>query len=258
MTKKNEKCGCACHLDPLNEAHRGYEHDSECCEGMNGVVRTSPPAPQEKNKECDFVGNGIWICTDCGGDADCKGNGHVKKVEHAAFYPCSCGDKKYVPLAPLPLQPTWDEPPQWSEQIDDIATLLLGNFSGTQDQWNSNIAPEFRILRNMVHTALSTQQKEAYERGFQAGHAKERWLKDEVEKQARQEERNRAVEETTITSVGRDELYCEWFRCSSCKSEMITEDSNFCPVCGKKISRPKQSKQSKENDYYKRKRKRKT
>lgn len=51
----------------------------------------------------------------------------------------------------------------------------------------------------------------------------------------------RKVEEmekgVTVTNEGLGELYCEWFICNSCKNSMISEESNFCPNCGKKIIR---------------------
>ena len=40
-----------------------------------------------------------------------------------------------------------------------------------------------------------------------------------------------------LKSMGKDEIYCEWFECPVCKdpSSMIEEDSNYCPNCGVKI-----------------------
>jgi hypothetical protein len=35
-----------------------------------------------------------------------------------------------------------------------------------------------------------------------------------------------------LKNIGKDELYCEWFRCPKCDGTDITEDSNFCPNCG--------------------------
>lgn len=56
-------------------------------------------------------------------------------------------------------------------------------------------------------------------------------LADKIIKTLRQEK----VEITTIQEVGRDEIYCVWFKCNSCEDEMITSESKFCPNCGKKI-----------------------
>jgi len=51
----------------------------------------------------------------------------------------------------------------------------------------------------------------------------------------------RKVEEmekgVTVSFDARDEAYCDWYECSGCKNTMITENSNFCPNCGKKIIR---------------------
>lgn len=43
--------------------------------------------------------------------------------------------------------------------------------------------------------------------------------------------------ETKVSSGGTDEFYLEWFKCEKCSADLITEDSNFCPGCGRKIIR---------------------
>ena len=40
-----------------------------------------------------------------------------------------------------------------------------------------------------------------------------------------------------ITLWGKDEAYCEWFKCGKCGDTMITANSNFCPNCGGKIKK---------------------
>lgn len=43
------------------------------------------------------------------------------------------------------------------------------------------------------------------------------------------------INTTTIKEVGKDEVWCDWYKCNNCGGEMITEDSNYCPDCGYKI-----------------------
>lgn len=35
-----------------------------------------------------------------------------------------------------------------------------------------------------------------------------------------------------LTSIGKDELYCEWFKCPKCSESNIAEFFNYCPDCG--------------------------
>lgn len=35
-----------------------------------------------------------------------------------------------------------------------------------------------------------------------------------------------------LKSIGKDEMYCEWFVCPDCKGENIAEHFKFCPDCG--------------------------
>lgn len=51
-----------------------------------------------------------------------------------------------------------------------------------------------------------------------------------------------ADKETTVKSDGKDEVYCEWFKCNNCKETMIISESNFCPNCGLKIKRKQNEK----------------
>jgi predicted RNA-binding Zn-ribbon protein involved in translation (DUF1610 family) len=44
-------------------------------------------------------------------------------------------------------------------------------------------------------------------------------------------------ETTTITPVGKDEVYANWFKCDKCGNEMILDDFNYCPNCGREISK---------------------
>lgn len=43
------------------------------------------------------------------------------------------------------------------------------------------------------------------------------------------------LEKTTITSIGKDEIYCEFFECDKCDNEYIIEGFKYCPGCGRKI-----------------------
>jgi len=42
-----------------------------------------------------------------------------------------------------------------------------------------------------------------------------------------------------LTNLGKDEMYCDFFRCSECEDTNITQWSNFCPNCGVKIIKQK-------------------
>ena len=42
-------------------------------------------------------------------------------------------------------------------------------------------------------------------------------------------------EEVDVEKDGVDEAYCMWYRCKNCGDDMITEDSVYCPSCGRKI-----------------------
>jgi len=45
--------------------------------------------------------------------------------------------------------------------------------------------------------------------------------------------------EVTITkaeSMGKDEMYCEWFKCPECGDTNVAIDSKYCPECGAKIT----------------------
>lgn len=44
-------------------------------------------------------------------------------------------------------------------------------------------------------------------------------------------------EKTRIKRQGNDEIYTEWFSCNECGDDMITNSSNYCPNCGRKIIR---------------------
>jgi hypothetical protein len=43
-------------------------------------------------------------------------------------------------------------------------------------------------------------------------------------------------EKTMVKDIGRGELFARWFKCSSCDSDEIIEDANFCHHCGLKIN----------------------
>jgi hypothetical protein len=37
-------------------------------------------------------------------------------------------------------------------------------------------------------------------------------------------------------NVGKDEKWCEWYRCPACKEIDITAGSKYCPQCGIKLN----------------------
>lgn len=41
---------------------------------------------------------------------------------------------------------------------------------------------------------------------------------------------------TKKQSTGKDEMYCEWFSCPSCKKKFVIQTEwNYCPNCGIKL-----------------------
>ena len=36
-------------------------------------------------------------------------------------------------------------------------------------------------------------------------------------------------------NIGRDEIYCNWYRCPKCRDVMITSSSRYCTNCGIKL-----------------------
>ena len=42
-------------------------------------------------------------------------------------------------------------------------------------------------------------------------------------------------EETKVKNEGKDELYCEFWRCLSCNEGSIPAGSKYCLNCGRKI-----------------------
>ena len=43
--------------------------------------------------------------------------------------------------------------------------------------------------------------------------------------------------ETDLVSLGLDEVYTYWYKCSKCHNEEIMENANYCPGCGRKIKK---------------------
>ena len=41
--------------------------------------------------------------------------------------------------------------------------------------------------------------------------------------------------------LGKDEAYCDWYKCPECGSPWINADSKYCPECGIKIQIPAKS-----------------
>lgn len=35
-----------------------------------------------------------------------------------------------------------------------------------------------------------------------------------------------------LKSIGKDEMYCEWFECPNCGNTRIMENAEYCPDCG--------------------------
>jgi len=40
---------------------------------------------------------------------------------------------------------------------------------------------------------------------------------------------------TPVDSQGKDELWCEWFKCPACAKANIWRGCNYCPDCGIRI-----------------------
>ena len=45
----------------------------------------------------------------------------------------------------------------------------------------------------------------------------------------------RVVVVTDNECIGKDEMWCKWYRCSNCGNHHIGEDFKYCPDCGRKI-----------------------
>lgn len=43
---------------------------------------------------------------------------------------------------------------------------------------------------------------------------------------------------TKIKEVGKDELYCEFWKCLECGNSNIPAGSNYCSECGREIIKP--------------------
>lgn len=41
---------------------------------------------------------------------------------------------------------------------------------------------------------------------------------------------------TSQMSLGKDELYTEWFRCPECRDSYIAVEFRYCPICGNEIN----------------------
>lgn len=35
-----------------------------------------------------------------------------------------------------------------------------------------------------------------------------------------------------LKSIGKDEMYCEWFECEKCEKSNIFAGASYCPDCG--------------------------
>lgn len=115
MKQTEKECKCACHENKLKKP---YEHDSVCCDDMNGFI----------------PGITVW-----------KGKAYTLPEEGCI------GTKLFTEFANIPI----GERPKWFE--------------------------------NLVKKISQTAKHESYEKGFQDGHAKERWLMEEVKKEVRKE-----------------------------------------------------------------------
>ena len=93
---------------------------------------------------------------------------------------------------------TNDPPPEkspegWEDRFDYLvaqtndALELVRQITQSDTVFNSLNPNEIKIFIRKLLQEKDIQISESYERGFNAGHAKERWLKDEVEKEARKE-----------------------------------------------------------------------
>lgn len=42
--------------------------------------------------------------------------------------------------------------------------------------------------------------------------------------------------DTNDDNIGKDELWCAWYKCRNCKGTMIIRNTKYCPDCGLKIN----------------------
>ena len=61
--------------------------------------------------------------------------------------------------------------------------MLISEISGHLKKIRPSFKPN-KELKDFIRQTIKEERAEAYDKGFQDGHAKERWLKEEVEKQA--------------------------------------------------------------------------
>ncbi len=40
------------------------------------------------------------------------------------------------------------------------------------------------------------------------------------------------IEEKWLKSLGKDEMWCEWFECDECGNKNVMSGSNYCQKCG--------------------------
>lgn len=50
-----------------------------------------------------------------------------------------------------------------------------------------------------------------------------------------EESKNNVVISKSLDSLGRDEVYCDWYRCPNCKNETTNDEFVYCHNCGIKI-----------------------
>ena len=44
------------------------------------------------------------------------------------------------------------------------------------------------------------------------------------------------VKITEEDNLGKDEWWCDWYKCPNCKNKNITDSFNYCPMCGSQIN----------------------
>lgn len=51
----------------------------------------------------------------------------------------------------------------------------------------------------------------------------------------KKEEKNTVKVDTNVDNMGKEEWWCDWFRCRECGEKWIYISFKYCPNCGKKI-----------------------
>ena len=64
--------------------------------------------------------------------------------------------------------------------------------------------------------------------------SKEEWIKS-VKRDLNKLLKRKSIKVSSLIPLGKDELYCHFFKCSNCKTSDIAIGYKYCPNCGVKL-----------------------